>query len=127
MRKRHDNRENEVEMMMRVGRRQTTFISLPIRRFFSVLQSFPSYVITKYASLCFRKLLGLFVSFIFPISDRSYRTLGLSLVEYLNFHINCYNFMIFLLCLLHHINIENAKFEFYWQLKLTDMPSGGVK
>ena len=42
--------------------------------------------------------------------------LGQSFVEFWNFYINCYNFMIFLSCILHHKTEENAKSEFNWSL-----------
>ena len=38
-------------------------------------------------------------------------TLGLSLAQFSKFHINCYNGMNFVLCILHHKSKENTIFE----------------
>ena len=37
-----------------------------------------------------------------------------------HFHINCYNFMIFLLCFLHHKNRENTEIEFNYSVSFRD-------
>ena len=49
------------------------------------------------------------------------RMLPLAPQRWTNFHINCYNILIFILYILHHKNRKNAKFQFNWSNNFRDI------
>ena len=55
------------------------------------------------------------------VNCRSWGSLELRFAEFWNFHINCYNCMFFLLCILQHSSRENTKFQFNCSISFRDI------